>query len=213
MELEEQRRREAILDRKLYIVNYNAHDLEDWRDWAIRALRTTYGYEFQGDNLFIARVNVLRCFVENYKSFVKKNNKKKWNPNPDTDLIEDAIEIITWNFWQMDGLNDKVPFTNIPAKIRDWKSEKRYDPPNILEFRELKGPVSPEIRAQEKIEDSLNDIFNALYSVPKKSQTKLINNIKKELDNYIDTNNSKKEKTKKKKSTKKEENTNSLFDV
>lgn len=56
----------GILDRKLRVVHENAADGEEWLKWAIRALQSSYGYEFQGDKLLIARVNVLVTFVENY---------------------------------------------------------------------------------------------------------------------------------------------------
>ena len=199
--------RTGILDRKFHAVNYYSHDHKEWCNLAIKALQSTYGYEYQGDNLFIARVNVLRCFVENYRY--------QWHRKPTKDLIETAIDIITWNFWQMDGLNDKVPNTNIPAKIRDW-SKSYFDDDYIIDFRTLKGPVDPEILAQEKIDDALEIIKESINSVSKKSQTKLINDIKKKLDDSFDSKDTK-TKTKKKSTTKKKENNKdeqlSLFDV
>lgn len=45
----------GILDRKLRVVSENAATYEKWLKWAYRALQATYGYEFQGDNLIIAR--------------------------------------------------------------------------------------------------------------------------------------------------------------
>ena len=119
----------GILDRKLMAVNKHTNNKEDWLKYAIRSLKTTYGYEWQGDNLFIARVNVLRCFVENYFY--------KFNEQPDPKIIKTVIYIITWNFWQMDGLKDTVPMTNIPAKIIDWtKTNKNHE--EIIEFRSCK---------------------------------------------------------------------------
>ena len=57
----------GILDRKLRVVNENAADDGEWLKWALRALQSSYGYEFQGDNLLIARVNVLDTMVEHYE--------------------------------------------------------------------------------------------------------------------------------------------------
>ena len=37
---------------------------EEWLKWAFRAFGATYGYEFQGDNLLISRVNLLMTFEE-----------------------------------------------------------------------------------------------------------------------------------------------------
>ena len=53
------RDRIGLLDRKLRVVNENADGDAEWLKWALRALQSSYGYEFQGDNLLIARVNVL----------------------------------------------------------------------------------------------------------------------------------------------------------
>ena len=122
-------KRIGVLDRKMQAINKNVHDKAEWTKWTKRAFKCTYGYEFQGDNLFIARVNVLRCFVENYYF--------KWNEMPEKKRIEEMIEIITWNFWQMDGLSDTVPFTNIPAKIIDWKNTKTNHL-EIIEFKRCK---------------------------------------------------------------------------
>lgn len=120
-------KRIGILDRKLMAINKNVNDKDEWLKWVLRAIKTTYGYEWQGDNLFIARVNVLRCFFENYVY--------KWHEKPDDILIKRIINIIVWNFWQMDGLKDVIPMTNIYAKIRDWKALKDEQ---IIEFRSLK---------------------------------------------------------------------------
>lgn len=93
----------GILDRKLRAVHENAADDEEWLKWAIRALQSSYGYEFQGDNLLIARVNVLVTFVENYTL--------RFGTQPDEKLLQKLANIICWNFWQMDGLTGTIPFS------------------------------------------------------------------------------------------------------
>lgn len=97
----------GLLDRKLRVVHENAADDEEWLKWSIRALQSSYGYEFQGDNLLIARVNVLVTFVENYTL--------RFGTQPDEKLLQKAVNIITWNIWQMDGLTGTIPF-NIPKQ-------------------------------------------------------------------------------------------------
>ena len=119
----------GVLDRKMQAINKNVDDKRDWTKWTERAFKTTYGYEFQGDNLFIARVNVLRCFVDYYRD--------KWNEMPSKDSILKMINIITWNFWQMDGLKDTIPFSDTPAKIIDWKMTNRNHT-EVIEFRSCK---------------------------------------------------------------------------
>lgn len=91
----------GLLDRKLRIINENVDNEEDWYSWVIRAYQSIYGYEFQGDNLLIGRINLLMTFVDNYES--------KWNKQPDKKQLRKIANIISWNLWQMDGLTDTVP--------------------------------------------------------------------------------------------------------
>ena len=95
-------RRIGILDRKLRVVTENAEGESEWLKWAYRALESTYGYEFQGDNLLIARVNVLMTFAEHLQArFERKPTERE--------LIH-AANIIVWNVWQMDGLSGTIPY-------------------------------------------------------------------------------------------------------
>lgn len=45
----------GFLDRKLRVVNENTEDEKDWLKWSERAFQSIYGFEFQGDNLLLAR--------------------------------------------------------------------------------------------------------------------------------------------------------------
>ena len=95
-------RRIGILDRKLRVVTENAEGESEWLKWAYRALEATYGYEFQGDNLLIARVNVLMTFAEHLQAhFERKPTERE---------LSHAANIIVWNVWQMDGLSGTIPY-------------------------------------------------------------------------------------------------------
>ncbi|CAK7036215.1 MAG: hypothetical protein BACD_00121 [Bacteroides rodentium] len=96
-------RRIGILDRKLRVVNENAKDEKEWYKWAVRALQATYGYEFQGDNVLIARVNMLMTFDDYLK--------ERWDRRLKPDEQKKLINIITWNIWQMDGLSGTIPYS------------------------------------------------------------------------------------------------------
>ena len=63
-ELLEIRQRIGILDRKLRVVNENTANEKEWFKWVLRAYQSVYGYEFQGDSLLIARINLLITFVD-----------------------------------------------------------------------------------------------------------------------------------------------------
>lgn len=138
-------KRIGILDRKLRVVNENTNDETEWFKWAKRAFESTYGYEYQGDSLFLARENLLFTFIENYAF--------KFDKEPELAQVKQIANIIAWNVWQMDGLNDCVPFSYeekqegqldlfgdlpkillpVPCKIRNWRSDKVYY------FKELRG--------------------------------------------------------------------------
>ena len=96
------RERIGILDRKLRIVNENTDNEKDWLKWAMRAFQSVYGYEFQGDNLLIARINLIMTFVEYMND--------RWEHDPDDEDLKKITNIIVWNLWQMDGITGTVPF-------------------------------------------------------------------------------------------------------
>lgn len=113
-------KRVGVLDRKLRAVKeISQNDEAKWKIWAKRAFRATYGYEYQGDSLLIARINLLMTYVE-YKEqkFPKILSKKE---------CEDIIKIITWNIWQMDGLTGSPPFQTVPKNMSDLQTNFSND--------------------------------------------------------------------------------------
>lgn len=94
-------KRIGMLDRKLRIVNENTIDESEWMKWTIRAFQSVYGYEYQGDNLLIARINLLMSFVDHLDY--------KWHRRPEKSELRKIANIISWNIWQMDGLKETVP--------------------------------------------------------------------------------------------------------
>jgi len=99
--IEPPKRRIGILDRKLRIVNENTESYEDWLKWTTRAFEATYGFEYQGDSLLLARTNLLVTFIDYYF--------ERWQKLPDTKELSAIANIIAWNLWQMDGFTDMVP--------------------------------------------------------------------------------------------------------
>jgi hypothetical protein len=91
----------GLLDRKLRVVNENAADEEEWLKWTLRAFQSVYGYEYQGDNLLLARINLLMTFVEYLQD--------RWKRLPNIKGLKTFANVIAWNFWQMDGLKGTVP--------------------------------------------------------------------------------------------------------
>ena len=99
----------GVLDRKLRIVNENTSNKEDWLKWTYRDFQSVKGYEFQGDNLLIGRINLLMTFVEYYQ--------EQWNEQPTVDELKKVANIISWNLWQMDGLSGRVPLGDPKEEI------------------------------------------------------------------------------------------------
>ena len=95
--------RVGLLDRKLRVVFENANNEDDYIENSLLALKRTYGYDFQGDNVLIARKNLLFSYIEFYI--------EKFGVEPTLELLTEAAKIISWNIWQMDGLKYVIPFS------------------------------------------------------------------------------------------------------
>lgn len=131
----------GLLDRKLRVINENIDSEEEWIKWSTEAVKSIYGYDWQGDNVLLARENILYTIIEFYQY--------KFNKLIDDDLLINYAKIIAWNIWQMDGITMTVPFVKtkpestqmsffsilgeenndveqepIFCKIKDWKSGK-----------------------------------------------------------------------------------------
>lgn len=92
----------GLLDRKLRVVTERcSHDKELWDELAYRALWATYGFEWQGDNLLLARLNILNTMVDYHVH--------AWDSVPSEATLRRWAELIVWNFWQMDGLKMVQP--------------------------------------------------------------------------------------------------------
>ncbi|MBS4040068.1 MAG: restriction endonuclease subunit M [Flavobacteriales bacterium] len=91
----------GILDRKLRVVNENLDSINEWLEAVETAYKSTYGFEWQGDSLLLAREALLITFIENFTH--------KFETEPPLDYIQNIAEIISWNIWQMDGLKGVIP--------------------------------------------------------------------------------------------------------
>lgn len=91
----------GILDRKLRVVSETVKEEKEWLYWAKRAVQATYGYEYQGDNLLLARTNLLLTFAEHLQA--------RWQRSSTTQELKSTANIIAWNLWQMDGLKRSIP--------------------------------------------------------------------------------------------------------
>lgn len=91
----------GLLDRKLRVVGENCHSEEEWLLWAEEAYKATYGFEWQGDSLVLAREALVYTFLDFYQA--------KFGTKPQKTKVRRIAEIISWNLWQMDGLKCVIP--------------------------------------------------------------------------------------------------------
>lgn len=94
----------GLLDRKLRVVTENCRNIDTWVKWAKKAVQSILGFDWQGDNVFIARENVLWTVLETVHH---EFNGATLSPQ----TIKEFAEIISWNIWQMDGLKFVIPCT------------------------------------------------------------------------------------------------------
>lgn len=98
----------GLLDRKLRVVSENAENEPEWYEWAVKAVQSVYGFEWQGDNLLIARENLLLTFFDHYtEHFIVPPIKK---------YMRKIARVLSWNLWQMDGLKYVVPNSCKPVQ-------------------------------------------------------------------------------------------------
>lgn len=91
----------GLLDRKLRIVSENTNGEQEWYEWAKAAFKSTYGFDWQGDNVLLARENLLFTFSDHYEH--------KFGVYPIKEYLREIAEILSWNIWQMDGLKFVIP--------------------------------------------------------------------------------------------------------
>ena len=105
--------RVGFLDRKLQIAGKYTTDKKSWIEWAMTAFQSSYGYEWQGDNLILARENLLYTFIDYWNDKFPKDkiNLERKISKEKTELLLRIAVIISWNIFQMDGINNIVPMS------------------------------------------------------------------------------------------------------
>ncbi|MBO1306476.1 hypothetical protein JZO70_09905 [Enterococcus sp. 669A] len=103
--------RVGFLDKKLQRITREIDDPKKWLRFAKKAYKATYGYEFQGDSLLIARENLLYSFIEYYEY--------KFNEKPKAKSLKEFANIISFNIFQMDGLKYTIPLTGDVTKVEE----------------------------------------------------------------------------------------------
>lgn len=117
----------GLLDRKLRVVSENVDNTGDWIYWAICAIKSTYGFEWQGDNILLAREAILFTFIEYYNEFCKSTLQAEKPLS--VDLLHDIAYVISWNIWQMDGLKMVLPNSCGDREVKQLSAASLFDEP------------------------------------------------------------------------------------
>lgn len=101
--------RVGFVDKKLQRINAKVTDKAEWQRLVEEAYKASYGFEWSGDSLLLARTNLLYTYRDYYFA--------KWKKEPIYGLFKDIAEIISYNLFQMDGLKYTIPLTEREEKI------------------------------------------------------------------------------------------------
>ena len=101
--------RVGFVDRKLVRINNGVTDKAEWQRLVELAYKSSYGFEWNGDSLLLARENLLYTYRDYYY--------EKWNDEPLYGLFEEIAKIISYNVFQMDGLKFTIPLTEKREKV------------------------------------------------------------------------------------------------
>ena len=102
----------GLLDRKFRVISENVDSEQEWYEWAKQAIKSIYGYDWQGDNVLLARENLLFTFCDHYED--------KFGVYPIKEYLLEIAEILSWNIWQMDGLKFVIPNSCHNSKIIEY---------------------------------------------------------------------------------------------
>ena len=130
--------RVGFVDRKLQRISREVSDEATFYELVKKAYRASYGYEYQGDSLLLARENLLGTFEDYY--LAKTGNQ------PTLEQKKEIATIISYNVFQMDGLKKISPYSarqepsqqlslfsdelevqeveESKTQIKDWKKNK-----------------------------------------------------------------------------------------
>ena len=119
--------RVGFVDRKLARINAEVADNTEWQRLVELAYKASYGFEWNGDSLLLARENLLYTY--------RDYHVEKWGEPPTCGLLEEIAEIISFNVFQMDGLNFTLPLTGkveeVSEKQMEWSFETDFTQPEL----------------------------------------------------------------------------------
>lgn len=101
-------KRVGFIDRKLARINKEVDGKLEWQRLVEESYKSSYGFEWNGDSLLLARENLLYTYRDNFLI--------KWHTEPTLILLRLIAKIISYNVFQMDGLKYTIPLTERKEK-------------------------------------------------------------------------------------------------
>lgn len=137
----------GFLDRRLRVVSERTRSRREWVRWALAALKASYGFEYQGDNLLLARINVFETFCEHLR--------ERWGAGITDEDLDKAAWVVSWNFWQMNGFTCAVPTNKMDAVVQStlYAFEEPVHRPIQPTFFDLLDEPPLEGTAEEAVEE------------------------------------------------------------
>jgi len=124
--------RVGFVDRKITRINREVADKAEWQRLVELAYKSSYGFEWNGDSLLLARENLLYTYRDYYI--------EKWGEPPIYGLFEAVAKIISYNVFQMDGLTYTIPLSEKREQVQQNQfSLFESDDTEKVEWRVIPG--------------------------------------------------------------------------
>ncbi|ETY75065.1 type II restriction endonuclease [Lactiplantibacillus fabifermentans T30PCM01] len=117
--------RVGFIDRKLRRISDEIDERDTWQSLVEAAYKSSFGFEWSGDSLLLARENLLYTYRDYFVH--------KWNEEPAIEHLKTIAKIISYNIFQMDGLKLIVPLSEIRVKVAQQEISLFDDPDDIHE--------------------------------------------------------------------------------
>lgn len=120
--------RVGFVDRKLARINTEINKESEWHQLVEQAYKASYGFEWNGDSLLLARENLLFTYYDYHVA--------KWQDKPTYEHLATIANIISYNLFQMDGLKYIIPLSDI--RKRPVKSQLKLFDENAVNGEDQK---------------------------------------------------------------------------
>ncbi|MDO4570882.1 MAG: restriction endonuclease [Planctomycetia bacterium] len=123
--------RVGFVDRKLARIHREVEERGEWQRLVELAYKASYGFEWNGDSLLLARENLLYTCRDYHFA--------KWGELPEVSFFEEIARIISYNVFQMDGLTYTIPLSQKRERVQSAQGTLDWYNAENLEWKTLPG--------------------------------------------------------------------------